>query len=978
MLNIIKKTALFGLIGLFALSLPSAQDSQADDPHAMGLIPLDAAEIEQIASSWPRITRVGLNPLGFERVNEVRARKGKPALDPLSVEPLGDEVKGTLPGRAASVLAAAANEDLAADLPVSVDNSQLRFFPPIRSQGSIGSCVSFASTYYQLSYMTAFQRNLDIRDAGNNTDKYSPKWTYNMINGGSDSGSGFYQSYNLLEKHGAATWAEFPYDTDYRSWCLDPAAWRNALGVRTRAIQYVHNASSDLGLELVKELLTDGYIVVYGTYITSWVFKTISDDPSTSDDDAAVGRAIAYWLNGSEGGHAMTIVGFNDAIWTDINADGLINEGEKGAFRIANSWGAGWRESGFTWLAYDALRNPSRLPDGPSAGRVAAFQGDQVFVLTARNGYAPLMIGEFTVDHVKRSQLRLSLGRSNTGTSVPTSTWSPAAFQNQGGAFAFDGSTTAVPATFALDFTDLLAAGAGSQRYYLGLNDNPSGDPTTLSAFKIIDMTTDPDTETASSLVPQTIDGQQAYAYVDYVYAGPAFNDPPALSSPQVSPPTGKPGATYTFTVRYTDEDGDVPSVKNVVLDGTPHAMTVGSGQASANGWYNYAATLDLGSHGYYFYFEDGHGESGRSPLAGAMSGPEVYTHVLTSLSPSSAATGDSAFTLALTGSDFVSGVLVTWDGSDRPTTFISSTRLDAQIGAGDLALGKAVPVAVRDTGGSYSNTRSFTVNNPLPTLTSVSPALTSGGGTGLALILRGTGFVPNSICRLNGLDKTTTYIGATEIQASLLAQDLEAGGEFEVTVDNPAPSGGVSGGQAFVVSDITMSADPAELAASAGQSATSSIQVTPRYGAFSSAVSFSATGLPRGCTATFLPPTLTPGDAAASTTLTLATRARQSYTAAAAVGPAGPVPPALGLLILASAFLAWTLSRGSAVRTASGRRRLAAAAMIILMIGLAGCGAGGSSEPKDLGTPAGTYSVMVHATSGGLSVETPVTLVVN
>ena len=580
----------------------------------MGLVPLDAAEIEQITSSWPRITRVGLNRLGFERVNEVRARKGKPALDPLSIEPLGDEVKGTLPGRAASVLAAAANEDLAADLPVSVDNSQLRFFPPIRSQGSIGSCVSFASTYYQLSYMTAFQRNLDIRDAGNNTDKYSPKWTYNMINGGSDSGSGFYRELQPARKHGAATWAEFPYDTDYRSWCLDPAAWRNALGVRTRAIQYVNNASTDLGLELVKELLTDGYIVVYGTYITSWVFKTISDDPSTSDDDAAVGRAIAYWLNGSEGGHAMTIVGFNDAIWTDINADGLVNEGEKGAFRIANSWGAGWRESGFTWLAYDALRNPSRLPDGPSAGRVAAFQGDQVFVLTARNGYAPLMIGEFTVDHVKRSQLRLSLGRSNTGTSVPTSTWSPAAFQNQGGAFAFDGSTTAVPATFALDFTDLLAAGAGSQRYYLGLNDNPSGDPTTLSAFKIIDMTTDPDTETASSLVPQTIDGQQAYAYVDYVYAGPAYNDPPALSSPQVSPPTGKPGATYTFTVRYTDEDGDVPSVKNVVLDGTPHAMTVGSGQAPANGWYNYAATLDLGSHSYYFYFEDGHGES--APVA--------------------------------------------------------------------------------------------------------------------------------------------------------------------------------------------------------------------------------------------------------------------------------------------------------------------------------------------------------------------------
>ena len=440
MLKIIKRIALFGLIGLFALGLPSAQDDQTGDPHATGLIPLTALEKEQIASTWPRITRVGINRLGFERVNEVRARKGKPALDPLSVEPVGDEVRGVLPGRAASVLAAAANEDLAADLPVSVDNSQLRFFPPIRSQGSLGACVSFAITYYQMSYMTAFQRNLDIRDSGN-ANKYSPKWTYNMVNGGSDSGSSFYQTYNLLERNGAATWQEFPYDSNFRAWCLDPMAWRNALGVRTKAIQYVNNASTATGLELIKELLTDGYVVVYGTYISSWVFTAASDDPSTSDDDAAAGKSVGYWLNGSNGGHAMTIVGFNDAVWTDINTDGVIDAGEKGAFRIANSWGTGWREGGFTWLAYDALRNPSAVAGAPSGGRVAAFQGDQVFVLTARNGYAPLMIGEFTVNHAKRGQMRLTLGRSNTAATVPAETWFPAALLSQGGAYAFDGST---------------------------------------------------------------------------------------------------------------------------------------------------------------------------------------------------------------------------------------------------------------------------------------------------------------------------------------------------------------------------------------------------------------------------------------------------------------------------------------------------------------------------------------------------------
>ncbi len=51
---------------------------------------------------------------------------------------------------------------------------------------------------------------------------------------------------------------------------------------------------------------------------------------------------MAYYLNGYDGSHAMTIVGYNDAVWTDINSNGVIDAGEKGAFRIANSWGTGW------------------------------------------------------------------------------------------------------------------------------------------------------------------------------------------------------------------------------------------------------------------------------------------------------------------------------------------------------------------------------------------------------------------------------------------------------------------------------------------------------------------------------------------------------------------------------------------------------------------------------------------------------------
>ena len=48
----------------------------------------------------------------------------------------------------------------------------------------------------------------------------------------------------------------------------------------------------------------------------------------------------------------------------------------------------------------------------------------------------------------------------------------------------------------------------------------------------------------------------------------------------------------------------------------------------------------------------------------------------LTSLSPSTATREGPAFTLMVSGSNFVSGSFVQWNGSARPTTFVSSTQL--------------------------------------------------------------------------------------------------------------------------------------------------------------------------------------------------------------------------------------------------------------------------------------------------------------
>lgn len=93
----------------------------------------------------------------------------------------------------------------------------------------------------------------------------------------------------------------------------------------------------------------------------------------------------------------------------------------------------------------------------------------------------------------------------------------------------------------------------------------------------------------------------------------------------------------------------------------------------------------------------------------------------ITSLSPSSAQAGGAAFTLLVTGSGFVSGSVVQWASSDRSTTVVSSTQLQAAILAGDLAGSARTVLITARSGTAVSNSLSFTITSSAPTLT-VSP----------------------------------------------------------------------------------------------------------------------------------------------------------------------------------------------------------------------------------------------------------------
>ena len=84
----------------------------------------------------------------------------------------------------------------------------------------------------------------------------------------------------------------------------------------------------------------------------------------------------------------------------------------------------------------------------------------------------------------------------------------------------------------------------------------------------------------------------------------------PVLSGATVEPDSGAASTLFTYSVTYADPEGEPPAVRTVVIDNTAFEMTLADSVADyqTGGRFEYATTLNLGSHTYRFAFDDGHG----------------------------------------------------------------------------------------------------------------------------------------------------------------------------------------------------------------------------------------------------------------------------------------------------------------------------------------------------------------------------------
>src|SRR5580658_162157 len=194
------------------------------------------------------------------------------------------------------------------------------------------------------------------------------------------------------------------------------------------------------------------------------------------------------------------------------------------------------------------------------------------------------------------------------------------------------------------------------------------------------------------------------------------------------------------------------------------------------------------------------------------MSAPESATAIfaltgptITSISPTSKTEGGVKFTLTVNGANYVSGATVNWNGAALVTKFVNSSQLTASVPATDIATAGTVQVTVSDPSpGGTSSSATFTIDNPKPAITSLSPNSAILGGAGFTLTVKGKNFLNGSVVNWAGSVRSTIFVSATELTATINAADIAKTGTFKVTVTSPAPGGGNSAAVSFVVDNPT------------------------------------------------------------------------------------------------------------------------------------------------------------------------------
>jgi len=190
---------------------------------------------------------------------------------------------------------------------------------------------------------------------------------------------------------------------------------------------------------------------------------------------------------------------------------------------------------------------------------------------------------------------------------------------------------------------------------------------------------------------------------------------------------------------------------------------------------------------------------------------PEIWD-----VSPADANVGDPDTSITITGIRFASNDVVKWsDGITTeilPSAFVDTQTLTATIPASLLTDGNAYNIWVEDAFGQQSSQWMFFVNNPVPTITRLSPGGGVQGHADMTITVSGVGFVPSSVVEIISTAGSmsplvTTFVSSNTLTAVIPKAQFDNVGAAFILVNNPNPGGGNSYQVPFLIeNDVVLS----------------------------------------------------------------------------------------------------------------------------------------------------------------------------
>lgn len=214
-----------------------------------------------------------------------------------------------------------------ADLPQSVDLTP--YCPEVRHQGYIFSCVGWSAGYAAMSIQRAILNRCTDREVITR-NAHSALFLYNQIKSEDcKQGARISDALRLLSTKGDCLARQFDFEVNNCEQVPDSAV---ADAARRYAIQdyltlFGAKESGDIKVLRVKKVLAAQKPAVIGMT----VLRNFYDLKNAQYWHPTLGNTTPA------GGHAMTVVGYDD---------------RREAFRLMNSWGKNWGDGGFIWVKY--------------------------------------------------------------------------------------------------------------------------------------------------------------------------------------------------------------------------------------------------------------------------------------------------------------------------------------------------------------------------------------------------------------------------------------------------------------------------------------------------------------------------------------------------------------------------------------------------------------------------------------------------